>query len=277
MTEPLRILFLAANPSDNFRLDLESEHRLLRNSIHGIAGAGICELLIGWATRPTELQLALERYKPHIVHFAGHGDDSNICLENDEGRSCPLSKEQLSLLFNLSLEHLRVVVLNTCCSAPQMESLSELIDYVIGTNIPVTDVAAMLFTANFYQSLAVGSTVRDAVHKAQSQLARSDERDKAGLYKLLVRSGVDETRPLLPPFKGNRIQIRSSELKSEKVVLTNELIEGSGEPDWREKQQQRPIERNEIDAHIERMEAKEFCVANTISRSVQRAEKKRES
>jgi hypothetical protein len=228
MNERLRILILAANPANMSRLHLEAEHRLLRNMMRDNAEAGNCELLVEWAARATELQTALTEFKPHIVHFAGHGDKDGICLENDEGMGQSVSKEELGLLFNLSLKQLRLVVLNACYSAPQIERLGQSVDYIVGTNVPIADETAVRFTANFYQALAVGSTVREAFHKAQGQLAESGENAEARQYELRIRSGVNENEPLLPPSQDNIVDIAFDNLNAEKAVVANRFRKGPG-------------------------------------------------
>lgn len=199
MTEPLRVLVLAANPLKTDRLALEAEHRLLRNKMSDNSEAGNCELLFQWATRFKDLRQSLTSHQPHVVHFAGHGTRDGICLEDDDGNSSPVTKEQLAELFRSAAEHLRLVVLNACFSAVQAEAISQVVDYVVGTTAAVSDDVAVRFAAHFYEALATGQTVRDAHYKSQIGLAR-DRQERLGQYELLVRSGTDETRPLLPPM-----------------------------------------------------------------------------
>jgi len=199
MTEPLRILILAANPVGTDRLALEAEHRLLRNKMRANADAGNCELLFEWAARLTDLKASLVSHSPHVIHFAGHGSRDGIYLEDDEGKSSPASKEQLIELFSSSREHLRLVVLNACFSARQVEAMSQSVDYVVGTKAAVADDTAVRFAAHFYGALAIGGTVREAYYKSQAEL-NADHKERIDEYELLTRSGVDEAKPLLPPM-----------------------------------------------------------------------------
>src|SRR5689334_6503378 len=131
--EPLRILMLAANPIDRYRLALTEEYRLLRDNMYLNSEAGACNLHMEWAASAKHLQRALKAVKPHILHFSGHAADDCICLEDDERKSHPLSKRELGLLFSQTRSWLRVVVLNGCHSAPQAGSLIELVDFIVGT------------------------------------------------------------------------------------------------------------------------------------------------
>ncbi|MDT5270140.1 MAG: hypothetical protein QOH49_2326 [Acidobacteriota bacterium] len=231
MSERLRILFLAANPHDTSEVAWDTEHRLLRNTLHDNVEAANCEILTQQAARPTELQMALATFKPHVVHFAGHGNDAGIYLENDEGRSCLVSGEWLELLFNVALKHVRLIVLNACSSEAQTEKFRQFVDYVVGTNDAIADGAAVLFTAQFYRGIAVGETVREAFLQAQGKLAAGGRLDMAEHYKLLVRAGVDESKPLLPPrAEGSSVTFKAGEIKSRKAVFAEQVRIGEGAP-----------------------------------------------
>lgn len=261
MSEPLRILFLAANPTDNVRLRLEAEYRLLRNRMHDNAEAGNCELRVEFAARPAELQTALLEYKPHVVHFAGHGNGEGIHLETDEGRTCPVSAAQLSTLLTLARRHVRLVVLNACRSAPQTEALGRLVDFVVGTGAPVADDAAVRFTAHFYKSLAVGGTVREAYHSAKKGLQEGGGGVGASDYELITREGADESRPLLPPdSKGDSVAFEAREINLTKGVVSNRIRKGPGAN--ASTQERRPGARGKIEFKGGSVTAEELYIAN---------------
>jgi hypothetical protein len=264
MSEPLRILILAANPRDTSRLALETEHRLLRNKMRANAQVGNCEMLFEWAARLTDLKDALAGHRPHVIHFAGHGTPDGICLEDNEGRSSSVTKAQLAQLFKSSGEHLRLVVLNACFSAQQAEAINESVDYVVGTNAAVADDAAVVFAAYFYEALAVGSTVRDAYNKAQGKLTSVDQRVVAEQYELLVRSGTDEGKPLLPPFQPNTLSVQIGEHSVDETVFANVIEEGPGNASSAEPEA--PNERNVLDVRIEKQHGKTTTFANRIRR-----------
>lgn len=260
MNERLRILVLTANPTNMPQLKLRDEHRLLRNKMRDNEEMGNCEILVEVAARLSEVERALKTERPHIVHFAGHGTEDYICLEDNQGASRPLSKEQLSELFGSASGHLRVVVLNACYSASQMNGLSRLVDYVIGTTSPVADDAALCFASDLYHGLAVGNSVREAFHQAKGKLADGGGKTQADLYQLLVRPGADETRPLLPPFADNKMRVEIDDLHVRAGIFANVISEGttaSSSPDERPSNQ-----KNENEAYIKRATGREFNFTN---------------
>jgi len=86
-----------------------------------------------------------------------------------------------------------------------------MVDYIVGTNAPIADAAAVRFTAHFYQALAVGSTTREAFHTAKGKLVVGGDKERAEQYELLIRAGADETKPLLPPFVGSITRVATTE------------------------------------------------------------------
>lgn len=259
MNERLRILILAANPLNTPRLRLETEHRVLRNRMHANVEAGTCEIHVEWAARLEEVQDALKTYRPHVVHFAGHGDEGVICLEDDEGACRPVSKAELSLLLNTAAGRLRLVTLNACSSAAQMEKLGQLVDYIVGTTAPVEDDAAVRFTADFYEAVAVGGTVREAFHKAQGKQAAAGQAAQADGYRLLVRPGVDESEPLLPPLDDNSIVVDiADEITARDMVIANKILEGTPPAD----DGQQTNERKRAELRARRVRTNKFRLAN---------------
>lgn len=215
MSSRLTIMMVAASPNDTTKLALEQEHVLLRNRMRQNVEAANCELLYEWAVRPRDLQLALKNNKPHVIHFAGHGNREGIWLEDDERKSQSLSKEMLAILLDAGRPELRLVVLNACSSVQQLDRLREVVDFIIGTRAPVLDEVALSFTAHFYENVAVGDGVREAFLKAQGKLADGGGRQLAENYELLVREGADENKSLLPPADDNEQIVKLGTLSGE--------------------------------------------------------------
>ncbi|HEY6803625.1 MAG TPA: CHAT domain-containing protein [Pyrinomonadaceae bacterium] len=227
----IRILLLAANPLHTSRLALEAEHRLLRNRMTDNLKMSNCELLVEWAARLKDVKERLATYQPHVVHFAGHGTESGICLEDDEGQCKTVEKEELAELFKSAGGDLQLVVLNACYSVLQSDAIRESVKYVVGTTAPVADDAAVYFAAHFYEELALGKSVRDAHYKSQLALI-SDMRAPRPRYELLVRADADTSQPLLPPMappkKENITRAKFNDAKFGRLELINS-DDGDGE------------------------------------------------
>ncbi len=188
----VKILFLAANPVDVVtRLRVEQELREIREKIHLGPQGNQIELVSESAIRAGDLQAALLRHQPDIVHFSGHcSKTSGIVLEDENGNSKVVSRKALSNLFGILKANIRVVVLNACYAMDQAKALTRTIDCAIGMNDAIEDRAALIFAAHFYQSLAFGCSVEEAFKLAQNQL-EIEGIEGSHIPELLVRDGAN--------------------------------------------------------------------------------------
>jgi hypothetical protein len=161
--EKIKILFLASLPDDQSRLRLDKEYREIQTRIRGSEYRDQLELVSQWAVRARDLQDVLLREKPQIVHFSGHGSATEeLILEDDHGRTRPVSKKALTDLFRILKDDIRVVVLNACFSKPQAEAIAEQVGCAVGMKQAIGDVAAIEFASAFYQAIGYGRSVQTA-------------------------------------------------------------------------------------------------------------------
>lgn len=184
------ILFLAANPTDTAKLQLEKEFiQVLKNlEDKKIAYA----LKSEFAVTPSLLQTALLKHRPRIVHFSGHGDggkgdvpssgdtraagkmppnQAGIVLQTPDGKSQLVSGAALANLFKVCLRifKLEVVLLNACSSEEQASAIFNVgVPFVIGMNTAVKDASAIQFSAKFYEGLASEGDVEIAFELAKA-------------------------------------------------------------------------------------------------------------
>lgn len=159
----IRILFLAANPSDTSPLRLGEEIREIEHALRLTEFRDRFEIEQQWAVRVSDLQDHLLRYRPDIVHFSGHGSAaSELILEDHHGYSKPVSPLALSNLFRTLRDNIKCVVLNACYSEIQAQAIAEHIDCVIGMNKAIGDQAAISFATAFYRGLGYGRDIATA-------------------------------------------------------------------------------------------------------------------
>lgn len=160
---PMTILFVGANPLDGTRLRLDEEVRGIDAALRRGSLRDRLQLQQHLAVRMIDLQEALLRYHPHVLHFSGHGSESSaIYIEDGAGGSMAIPPDLLSRLLSGFSDHLRCVVLNACYSEGQARAIAAHIDCVVGMAKAVGDRAAIGFAAAFYQALAYGSSVQAA-------------------------------------------------------------------------------------------------------------------
>src|SRR5207245_1959411 len=96
---PLRVLFLISSPpslKEDSRVDVESERAAVEQATREMREAGLLHLLVEDIVTPKRVQQILMRFKPHIVHYIGHGgyDDATggvLLWEDEQGNVLPLS------------------------------------------------------------------------------------------------------------------------------------------------------------------------------------------
>lgn len=185
---PLRILGMSAVPSDQAPLDWTDEKSRIELATEHVQAAGL--MTLRWLARNNweALYDAMATGPWHVFHFIGHGafdpatDEGQISLVGDEGTTATMSATELARLLG-DHESLRLVILNSCEGArgSETEALSSTasalvrrgIPAVVGMQYEITDRAAIEFTRFFYQHLALGAPVDEAVTEARKAISIS--------------------------------------------------------------------------------------------------------
>jgi hypothetical protein len=227
MSERIKILFLASNPTDISRIRVDKELREVDERISLSTLRDQFDLIPHCAVRPRDLRRALLKYKPHILHFSGHGSTTaGIVLEDDDGKTKVVAATDLAELVGILKDNLRVVVLNSCYSALQASGITEEIDCAIGMNDKVGDQSAIIFAATFYESLAFGRSVDEAFRLGVVDL-KTEGTESADIPTLLTRPGVDLARLYLA--SGGKDSSAPERPVSPAQVSQNVTIEASGQ------------------------------------------------
>lgn len=165
-TDPSKILFLAANPTNESRIQTDTEHRMLKAEMERGRGRDKYSFLPPqFAVTLSELLRAMND-KPQIVHFAGHGGEKGIYITKENNESQLLPEPALKRLFKPLTGHTEIVILNACSSSAQAKTISEFGMYVVGNNIAVGDNAAISFTKGLYNGLGEGKSFEEAMNDA---------------------------------------------------------------------------------------------------------------
>jgi hypothetical protein len=179
---PLRVLGMAARPSDADALDVAAEIRWTEDALKGLVAEGVVQLT--WLQGQTwrALREAMLSGEWHIFHFIGHGgfsrerNEGEIVLAGDAGLASPLGATQLARLLGYC-RPLRLVLLNACDGARAVPSsafastaatlVRRQVPAVVAMQYPISDRAAIEFARTFYDALARGMAVDTAVAAAR--------------------------------------------------------------------------------------------------------------
>lgn len=186
----IKILFLGANPTGTTQLALTQEVQAIKQHLRGADHGRQFQVEQEWAVKISDLNAALLRHRPDIVHFSGHGSPAGeLILETESGTNAPVKPDALSNLFRILKRNIRCIVLNACFSAPQAGALAQHIDCVVGMTKAVGDKGAIAFAWAFYEALGFNSSVQEAFDLGCNQvdLGRLPDKDTP---RLIPRTGI---------------------------------------------------------------------------------------
>ncbi len=208
------------------QLRIDQEIREIRRKIRMSTLRDNFEIVSEWAVRAGDLQEALLRHQPDIVHFSGHGSQtSGIMLEDESGNRKAVNRKALRDLFRILKDNIRMVVLNACYARDQAKALATTIDFTIGMTSMIEDKAAIVFAAHFYQSLAFGRSVKESFDLAVNQLDLEGI-DVAHVPELLVRNGANaaKTRIVRPNRRSAEPKSKPARFRGRKVAIARPAL-----------------------------------------------------
>ncbi len=189
-----KLLFLATNPRGTTELTLTQEYRDIRDAWERWRYQGTFEIEPYLAARRDDVRRALLSFKPHIVHFAGHGDgEEGLVFENESGQPEWFPTQALSNLFQSFSNHLDCVVLNACYSDVQAKAIGQHIDYVIGMTQAIPDAAARAFSRGFYDALFANESIEQAFNLGLNSIEIEGSDSRSRSRKLIGISNPDSS------------------------------------------------------------------------------------
>ncbi len=186
---PLRILVVIASPSDYTPLNVEREKERITTALGELQERGIIkvEFLEGKNTLET-LQRRLRQVDYHVLHFIGHGgydeeaEEGLLLMEDAGGRGKPVSGLWLGRLLR-GYFPMRLVILNACEGALTSSSdpfagvaaavVAAGVPAVVAMQFEISDEAAIIFSREFYSTLADNYPVDAAVTEARMAIVHS--------------------------------------------------------------------------------------------------------
>lgn len=216
ITGEVRLLIAIAVPQNDLNAgrEIASIEEEIRKRTSG-RGAPISIRPLRAATRQS-FEAALADFKPHIVHFIGHGSFGTrdgdrrgvlhfVDENNPEGYDAVPSDDLRQLLDS---DPPLLVVLNTCeggradevdrYGGTAQNIIRRSIPYVVAMQYPISDEAALAFSRYFYQRLLEGAPVDVAVARGRAAIRnRAKEECQVELITPVFYSSVDSPGPLV--------------------------------------------------------------------------------
>lgn len=167
-----KILLLSANPRGTSQLRLDEEIREIKEGLRRSNNREHYSIDTAEAVRYRDIHRAILEYRPHIIHFSGHGSqEEGLVFEDETGKAKLVNAEAVAELFELFADQVECVVLNACYSKYQAEEIARYIKYVVGMSQEIEDKAAVEFAVGFYDAIGAGQDYKFA-HKLGCSLIR---------------------------------------------------------------------------------------------------------
>ena len=109
-----KTLILTAHPKHTDKLRLDEEVREIQEGLHRSRSRDQFEIIARLVVRPNDLRRTLLDYEPQIVHFSGHGANTEgLVLENNAGLAKRVSTSALVKLYQFFQDKVECILLNT--------------------------------------------------------------------------------------------------------------------------------------------------------------------
>lgn len=191
LPEKIVVLFLASNPADAQQLRLDEEARSISDMIRKARHRDSVLFESRWAVQPMDVLQAINELNPTIVHFSGHGSDSDeIVFQDANGNAKLVSKEAIVQTMMASSSDIRLVFFNTCYSYNQAESITQHVQAAIGMNTSIGDNAARIFSSQFYSAIGFGLSIKRAFEQAKA-LVMMEGLKEENTPELFIQEGLD--------------------------------------------------------------------------------------
>lgn len=173
--EQLRILYATSTADEKSPLRVDQEMRRVKAAVRASTNRDLVAIEYLPAATPNDVLDALVAFRPHVVHFSGHANESVLVFdEGTDGYGPNKGKRIGPDLFRELLESTDqapvLVVLNACKSATQLDSLLGKVAMAIGMDDSIGDVDAIVFATRFYLTLAEGQSVEAALTTARVEM-----------------------------------------------------------------------------------------------------------
>lgn len=169
--EKITVLFIASNPLDTPQLRLDEEAREIQEMIRKSTYRDSVNFTTRWAARPTDILQAINELNPDVIHFSGHGSDTDeLVLQDNNGGAKLVSLEAIVQVIMATSDRIRLVYFNTCYSYSQAETVVSHVEAAIGMNTSIGDDAARVFAAQFYSAIGFGVSIKRAFEQAKAAL-----------------------------------------------------------------------------------------------------------
>ncbi|MEM7533146.1 MAG: CHAT domain-containing protein [Chloroflexota bacterium] len=195
--EALRILVVSANPEIPGLplLNIDHEKSLFMEALEDAIDDETVAVQFVEQAKARDIIKAMRKFSPHVFHYIGHSgvgeDGAYLILHDRKGRPQLVDADSFGNFFT-NTHDLRLIVLNSCqsgaassgtASSQQAQAslaatvLKRIPCTVIAMQYAIPDETAIVFTQEFYECLAQGVPIEEAISETRNILSLEPEMD----------------------------------------------------------------------------------------------------
>ncbi|GIG64716.1 CHAT domain-containing protein [Phytomonospora endophytica] len=197
--EKLRGLLLGASSEGELRVAREQAR--IRSVVERANHRDLIQMDARASATAVDLLDGILRFRPHVVHFSGHGDEDGALFFEEDTDIAPKDTAVTPRVFAAAMAATDtppiLVLLNACDSAVQIGDLvRDIVPFAIGMSDEIMDGDAITYAANFYAAVANGHSIRSA-HAAGQVALELAGLTGAKLPVLACAAGLDPAAAIL--------------------------------------------------------------------------------
>lgn len=195
----LKIALLVTNPDSQQTLQTGIEARYIDEGIRLGGRANEVDLKVFLAPTLNTLIDMLNSYRPHVIHFSGHGGGRTLLFDNEKAGNdggTTLDFDKIARVIGATSTNPKLLVLVACDTVDGADRFLDVVPAIVAMADSIDDVAACEFSARFYRSLASGATLANSLDQAKLMLEDKGYKD-ANLPTLIARDNKSREQSLL--------------------------------------------------------------------------------
>lgn len=158
--DKIKILFVASNPIDTGKLELEKEYLEIRRIFNNKRNQ--FEVIELFNATLDEFFNTVRIEKPDVLHISAPANNDYFTFHRPDQTSRLVPYPFLASAFLLFQPHVKCVFINTWCSPIFLKKISTSLHCAIGCPSMVMDDVSIWFSSSFYTSLAQGNSYEEA-------------------------------------------------------------------------------------------------------------------
>ncbi len=214
----ITLLFIGSNYKSKEVVRTEKEYETIRNLLKTTFFGKLINFKKKFAVKRSDLEKIIEKYRPQIIHFSGHGTHYVGPIFEGDGdeyeNSCIDMTEELTNLLKKYKDFIELVFFNVCDSSNIAMRAAKSINFTIGANGKPYDAPAIAFTKGFYENFLNNDNLRESV-----EIGNNEHNNK--LSNILTTSKIESPYMLYSSITNDSTYVERSFLETVRTRNTN--------------------------------------------------------